>query len=385
MAKFEFLKNKLTELKNEDMLRQLVTIESLQGPVVTIEGSEKIVFCSNNYLNLATEQRVTDAVVEAVRKFGASSGASRLLSGTMKPHVELEQSFADLFGTEASLYFTSGWTANQAVITTIPQKDDIVLIDKLDHASIIDAARSGRAQFRTFKTTEKDKLEKYLADPAFERKFIVTESVFSMDGNTADLKGLVELKNAYDAILIVDEAHAVGCLGRTGAGLAEQVGVLDKIDIIVAPLGKAVAATGAIVAANKTVIDYLINKARGFIFTTAPSPGVCAGAIRAIDIIRSEPERRDRLNANAEYLRNKFRVAGLNIGDSTTYIIPVIIGSAADALSVSKRLYDKGFFVPAIRPPTVPSGSSRLRISVQAEHTKEQMDALAEALKEFVQ
>ena len=365
-------------------MRQLVTIESAQGPVVTVQGREKIVFCSNNYLNLAAEPRVTAAVVEAVRKFGTGAGASRLLSGTMKPHVELERNFADLFGTEAALFFTSGWTANQAVITTIPQKDDIVLIDKLDHASIIDAARSGRAQFRTFKTTEIDKLEKYLADPAYERKFIVTESVFSMDGNTAELKGLVELKNAYDAILIVDEAHAVGCLGRTGAGLAEQLGVLDQVDIIVAPLGKAVAATGAIVAAKKTVIDYLINKARGFIFTTAPSPGVCAGALRALDIIRSEPERRDRLSANAEYLRNKLRVAGLNIADSTTYIIPVIIGSAADALSVSKTLYDKGFFVPAIRPPTVPAGSSRLRISVQAEHTTEQMDALAGALKDLL-
>lgn len=384
MAKFEFLKNKLAELKNGDLLRQLVTIESAQGPVVTVEGREKIVFCSNNYLNLAAEPRVTAAVVEAVRKFGTGAAASRLLSGTMKPHVELERSFADLFGTEAALFFTSGWTANQAVITTIPQKDDIVLIDKLDHASIIDAARSGQAQFRTFKTTEIDKLEKYLADPAYERKFIVTESVFSMDGNTADLKGLVELKNAYDAILIVDEAHAVGCLGRTGAGLAEQLGVLDQVDIIVAPLGKAVAATGAIVAAKKTVIDYLINKARGFIFTTAPSPGVCAGALRALDIIRSEPGRRNRLGANAEYLRNKLRVAGLNIAESTTYIIPVMIGSAADALSVSKTLYDKGLFVPAIRPPTVPAGSSRLRISVQAEHTTEQMDALAEALKDLL-
>lgn len=351
---------------------------------MTIEGSEKIVFCSNNYLNLATEPRVIDAVVEAVRKFGTGAAASRLLSGTMKPHVELERSFADFFGTEAALYFTSGWTANQAVITTLGLKDDLVLIDKLDHASIIDAARSGRAQYRSFKTTEPDKLEKYLADPAYERKFIVTESVFSMDGNTADIKRLVELKNAYDAILIVDEAHAVGCLGRTGAGLAEQLGVLDEIDIIVAPLGKAFAATGAIVAAKKTVIDYLINKARGFIFTTAPSPGLCAGALRALDIIRSEPERRDRLIANADYIRNKLRDAGLNIGSSTTYIIPVIIGSAADALSISKTLYDKGFFVPAIRPPTVPAGSSRLRISIQAQHTKEQMDGLCEAIKELL-
>ncbi len=328
---------------------------------------------------------MTTAVVEAVEKFGTGAGASRLLSGTMKPHVELERSFADFFGTEAALYFTSGWTANQAVITTLGQKDDIVLIDKLDHASIIDAARSGRAQYRSFKTTEPDKLEKYLADPAYERKFIVTESVFSMDGNTADLKRLVELKNAYDAILIVDEAHSLGCLGRTGAGLAEQLGLLDEIDIIVAPLGKAVAATGAIVAAKKTVIDYMVNKARGFIFTTAPSPGVCAGALRALEIIRSEPEKRNRLTANAEYLRNKLRSAGLNTGNSTTYIIPVIIGSAADALSVSKRLYDKGFFVPAIRPPTVPAGSSRLRISVQANHTTEQMDGLCEAIKDLVQ
>jgi len=382
--KFAFLQKRLTELENTSLLRRLRCIESVQGPVVWLEGDpiEKVLFCSNNYLNLADDKRIIAAVTDAVKRYGYGATASRLISGTMTPHVEVEAAFARFFGTEAAILFPSGWTANEAVLKTIPQKGDIVLLDKFDHASIIDATRAAQAEFRTYRPDKLDRLEKLLADKKYNRKFIVTESIFSMDGNVADLARLVELKKAYNAILIVDEAHAIGCMGETGAGLAQAVGALDEVDIIVAPMGKAIAATGAIVAGPKTVIDYLVNKARPFIYTTAPSPVNCAAILAALEIVKTEPSRREKLTANTEYLRTGLNKLGLDTGKSTTHIIPVIIGPSEDTLRISNQLYDRGFFIAAIRPPTVPEGSARLRISVQSDHKTEQLDALVNALKD---
>ena len=384
MDKFAFLNEQLNELNQSNLLRSLTTIGSAQDTIVEIEGEEKIVFCSNNYLNIANAPAVIEAVKNAIDKYGYGAAASRLISGTMNPHVEVEKAFAEFFGTEAALFFTSGWTANQAVITSLPQKDDLVLLDKFDHASIIDATKACAAGFRTFRRNDFTKLEKFLASDDYERKYIITESVFSMDGDTADLKALVELKNKYDAILIIDEAHAAGCMGKTGAGLGEELGILNEIDIIIAPLGKAVAATGAIVASERIVIDYLINKARPFIYTTACPPADCAAALAALDIIRNEPQRRQQLKANADYLRAKLNEVGIDTAGSTTHIIPVIVGTAERALNIAARLYEKGFFVTAIRPPTVPRDSSRLRVSLQANHTKEQIEAFCNLLAEVM-
>ncbi len=386
MDQFAFHQEHLARLEEAGLFRRLRCIDSAQGPVVRFEGdpTDKIIFCSNNYLNLADDKRVVAAVIEAVKRYGYGSTASRLISGTMRPHVEVEAAFAEFFGTEAALLFPSGWTANEAVLKTIPQKGDIVLLDKFDHASIIDGTRAGQAEFRTYRPDKLDRLEKLLADKKYNRKFIVTESVFSMDGNRANLARLVDLKKTYDAILIVDEAHAIGCLGKTGAGLAQALGVLDEVDIIVAPLGKAIAATGGIVASNKTVIDYLINKARAFIYTTAPSPVNCGAILTALEIVKTEPVKREKLAANAEYLRARLKSLGLDTGDSTTHIIPVIIGPSKDTLRVSKELYDRGFFIAAIRPPTVPADSARLRISLQSDHTTEQLDSLVDAFGEIM-
>ena len=257
-------------------------------------------------------------------------------------------------------------------------------MDKADHASIIDAAKAGEATFRTWRRDNPDRLRKLLAGGDYRRRFIVTESVFSMDGDTADLELLVELKNEHDAILIVDEAHSAGCMGPTGAGLAEERGLLSQVDIMIAPLGKAFGAAGAMVAASRTVIDYLINRARPFIYTTAPTPVNSAAVTAALDIVRSEPQRRRMLADNATYLRNRLAESGLDIANSCSHIIPVIIGSSKDALAASEALYEKGFLLVAIRPPTVPAGSARLRISVQSRHTQEQMDALVDAIKEVI-
>ena len=386
MAKFAFLQDQLEALRAGDLLRSLRCIRSAAGTTVMVDGDSepKVNFCSNNYLNIASDRHVVQAVSEAVRQWGYGASASRLICGTMSPHVEVEERFAAFFGKEACIMFPSGWMANEAVLRTIPQKGDLVLMDKGDHASIIDAAKAGEATFRTWRRDKPDRLRKLLSGGDYRRRFIVTESVFSMDGDTADLELLVELKNEHDAILIVDEAHSAGCMGPTGAGFAEERGLLEQVDIMIAPLGKAFGAAGAMVAANRIVVDYLINRARPFIYTTAPSPVNCAAVMAGLDIVRSEPQRRRMLADNAAYLRKRLAESGLDIADSCSHIIPVIIGSSKDALAASETLHEKGFLLVAIRPPTVPAGSARLRISVQSRHTQEQMDALVDALKEVV-
>jgi 8-amino-7-oxononanoate synthase len=385
MGFLTFLKKELEHLKNDNLLRQCISIDSPQEPVVTMnDDSEKVLFCSNNYLNLANDTRIRQAVIEAVEKYGFGAAASRLICGTMSPHEQLEAEFSGFLRKESALYFPSGWTANHALLTTLPQQGDLVLIDRYDHASIIDAVKASEADFRTYRRNQPDRLEKYLADGKYNNRFIVTESVFSMDGDTANLAELVELKNKYSAILIVDEAHSLGCFGDTGAGLCEQEGILDQVDIIVAPLGKAIAATGGIIAGPKAVNDYLINKARPFIYTTAPSPVVAAAALKSLDIIQAEPNRRKRLNDNARFLRNAFTEMKLDIGNSTTQIIPVVLGDSEKALDISQKLFEAGYFISAIRPPTVPQGTARLRVSVQADHTQVQLKGLCETLEKVL-
>ena len=377
-----FLESELETLKQTDLLRQCIGIDSPQGPTVHMtDGSEKVLLCSNNYLNLANDTRVRQAVIRAVEQYGFAAAASRLICGTMQPHINLEKAFAHFLKKEAALYFPSGWTANQALLTTLPQKGDLVLIDRYDHASIIDAVKASEADFRTYRRNQPDRLERYLTEGKYNNRFIVTESVFSMDGDIAHLKGLVKLKQKYNAMLIVDEAHSLGCFGTTGAGLSEQENVLDQVDIIIAPLGKALAANGGIIAGPKSVNDYLINKARPVIYTTAPSPIVAAAALKSLEILQTESQRRKRLQNNAMFLRRAFIEMGLDIGDSTTQIIPIILGDSAKALDISRKLFEEGYFISAIRPPTVPRGTARLRVSVQADHTQKHLEGLCETLR----
>ncbi|MHC4639255.1 MAG: aminotransferase class I/II-fold pyridoxal phosphate-dependent enzyme, partial [Planctomycetota bacterium] len=267
---------------------------------------------------------------------------------------------------------------------TLPSKSDLLLLDKLDHASIIDAAKASDADFRTYRRGQLNRLEKYLTSKEYQQKFIVTESIFSMDGDAADLRELVKLKKKHNAFLIVDEAHALGCIGKNGAGLAQEAGVLKDVDIIVATMSKALGSAGGIVAGKKTLIDYLVNKARSFIYTTSPTVANCAAAISALEIIKTEPQRRVQLRINAEYVRSRLSALGLNIGNTCSHIIPVIIGDQKKTLDISKKLYEKGFYVVAIRPPTVAPGTSRLRLSIQSEHTSQQLDKLCGAFEELI-
>jgi len=380
MSNFNFLSEELSLLEQDNLLRRLLPIDSAAGVTVKVNGSEKILFCSNNYLNLAENPEIIAAAKNAMDKFGFGSASSRLISGSITPHIELEKKLAKLFGKQAALVLPTGFMTNLAVLQTIPQKGDLLLLDKLVHASIIDAAKGSQAEFRTYHRTQFDKIEKFLASNEYNRKFIVTESVFSMDGDFADLKKLVELKKKYNAYLIVDEAHAFGCLGGRGAGLAEELGLLNDVDIVVATLSKAAGCTGGFVAADKCVIDYLINKARPFIYTTAPLICNSAAGICAVDIIEKAVDKRKKLKENADYLRAKLNKLGFDTAGSTSHIIPVIIGDNEKTVKLSKRLFDEGFLVVAIRPPTVPPGTARLRISLQSDHTKTQIDALCEAI-----
>jgi len=384
MDGFEFIRRQLDELREANLVRSWRTVDSAQGPVVSIDGREMVLFCSNNYLGLAGHPATAAAVCDAVRRYGYGAAASRLVSGTMRPHIELEAELATFCQKEAALVLPSGWTANEAVLTTLPQRGDLVLLDKLDHASIIDAARASGAEFHTYRRGSLSRAEKLLASESYRQKYIVTESIFSMDGDAADIKALVELKRRYGAILVVDEAHAFGCMGPTGAGYCEAMGLLGEADIVVATMSKAFGATGGVVAAAKPVIELLVNKARPFIYTTAPSPVNCAAALANLGTIRAEPERRQRLAKNASYLRERLSAMGLDTGESCSHVVPVIIGGEKETLAASAELYKRGFFIAAIRPPTVAPGTSRLRISLQSEHTAQQLERLCSAIEELV-
>lgn len=386
MQGFEDFEQELAALEAGKLRRRLRTIVRFSGTTVrTAEEPDrpKVLFCSNNYLNLAQDARLTAAAIEAVRRWGFGSGASRLVCGTAGVHTELEEAFARWVGKERALYFPSGWSANQTILTTLPGREDLVVMDHRCHASIVEAVRSGRAPFRTYRSESDPRLERVLAESKARRKYIVTESVFSMDGDRARLEVLAELKERFGAVLIVDEAHGLGCFGPTGAGLAEEKGLLEKTDILVAPLGKAAGCAGAVAAGPAAVMEMLINRGRPLIYTTASPPACAAAALAAIGIIQSEPQRRKRLAENAAYLRRRLKEMGLDIGRTDSQIIPVMAGESETALRWASRLEAEGYFVTAIRPPTVPKGTARLRLSVQYAHTQEQMDGLCRVLAEL--
>lgn len=374
----------LAEWAKKGVLRRMRVRLSAGGRIVEINGFEKIDFSSNNYLALANHKDIITSVKDGVDKWGFGAGASRLISGNTAAHVAIEKRLAKLLGKDAALTFTSGYATNTAILNTLAKRGDMIAIDKLVHASIIDGAVSSGAKVRIFGHGRMDKLERLLKNGDYGRVFIVTDSIFSMDGNIAPLSELVALKHRYGAILMVDEAHAFGCIGPTGMGCIAEAGLADDVDIIVVTFSKALGGTGGAVVSSDTIVDYLVNRSRGFIFTTATPAVSCIAAMQALDIVEQEPQRRGRLLNNAEYLRNKLREAGLNIGSTQSYIIPVIIGSANETLRVAGELFDRGFLTPAVRPPTVAPNTSRLRISVTAEHSHDDLDRLAETLELLV-
>ncbi len=357
-------------------------MQSPQAKEIILDGKHVLNFCSNNYLGLADDERIKKAALEAVTQDGFGSGASRLVCGTMSAHVKLEEKLARLKNTESTLVFSSGYMANTGIIPALFDRQDVILSDRLNHASIIDGILLSRAKLRRYAHKDMQDLQNALKNSGgFKKRLIVTDTIFSMDGDIAPLQNIVDLARRYEAWVMVDEAHAFGVLGEHGAGLVEQEGLGNQIDIQMGTLSKAAGCFGAYAAGSKYLCEYLTNHSRSFIYTTAMPPACAAAASVAVDIITQDQARRRKVLANADDLRQGLKVLGFNTMQSTTPIIPILVKDSAKALVMSKRLLEQGIFVQAIRPPTVPVNTARLRVTVMATHTQQDLDLFLDCIK----
>ncbi|HNA84052.1 MAG: 8-amino-7-oxononanoate synthase [Nitrospira sp.] len=374
-ARAPMFEKHLQKLDDQHLLRRLRTIASATGPTVTLDGRDIILLSSNNYLGLATHPTVVNAAIEATRRYGAGAGAARLVCGTLTPHETLERTLAGFKGTEAALTFAAGYLANISVIPALIGKDGLILADRLCHASLIDGCRLSGATFRVYHHRDMNHLEQLLARrPAGRRTLIVTDGLFSMDGDIAPMKDLVQLAERYGAELYVDDAHGTGILGRTGRGTLEHCEVESRVPYHMGTLSKALGSAGGYVTGSATFIAYLVNTCRAFIYTTAPPPATAAAATAAIQVIEQEPQRRASLWRNRERLAQGLLRLGFRLAASESPILPVIIGDPDRAMKLAQALLAQGVYAPAIRPPTVPPATSRIRFTITADHTDEQID-----------
>lgn len=365
----------LDELAARHLTRRLTPLHSGVGPVVEMAGRHILLFASNDYLGLAMHPEVIQAAVEAAQRFGAGAGAARLVSGSLPPHQELETALAQFKGTEAALTYGSGYLANIGTIPALIGRGGLILADRLCHASLIDGCRLSGADFRIYRHNDTNHLQSLLAARRQTRRtLIVTDGLFSMDGDLAPLPELSRLAQEYEADLYIDDAHGTGVMGPHGRGTAEHFGLEAQIPFQMGTLGKAFGSSGAYIAGPSTLIQYLVNTSRSFIFTTAPPPSSAAAAATALQIIQREPERRTRLWANRERLFTGLTQLGFSLSPSVSPIIPILVGSAATALSFSEHLFAEGIYAPAIRPPTVPDATSRIRVTVTSEHSAGHID-----------
>ncbi len=385
----DFFQEQLDALRAQSLDRHLREITSAQGPEIEIGGRRLVNFSSNDYLGLANDPRLREAAIVAIEEFSVGAGASRLISGTQSPHVRLEHVLAKWKGTEAALCFSSGYTTALGAISALVTKNDVIVLDKLCHASLIDGAKLSGTILRVFPHNHLGKLQSHLEwarrqHPA-RRILILTESVFSMDGDRAPLREVVELKKRFDALLMLDEAHAVGVIGPNGRGLAAAENLSDDVDVQMGTLSKALGASGGYICGSRRLIEWLINRARAFIFSTAPPPAIAAAASAAIDFLASPEgeERRLLLWKRINLMRELLPVNGMNKkgGAASSAIFPWIIGDEQAALNLASALQSEGFLVPAIRYPTVAKGSARLRVTVSASHEEDPIRALCEAIK----
>jgi glycine C-acetyltransferase/8-amino-7-oxononanoate synthase len=388
---FKFFQTELNTIKSLSLYRELKAIENTDGRIITINRKDYLNFCSNNYLGLTHHPKVIQAAKKAIEKFGTGAGASRLICGTTVLHQELEERLAKFKGREAAIVFPTGYMANLGTISALVDENDTVIIDRLNHASIVDACRLSRAKLQVYPHKDMKALEKVLNKSGkYKKRLIVTDSVFSMDGDIAPLPQIVELATKYDAITMIDEAHATGVIGK-GSGIEEHFGIEGHTDIVTGTLSKALGSLGGFVCGSFELIDYLRNKARSFIYTTALPPANCAAALAALDIIEKQPEFRQKLLDNIMCFDSKL-TSHYPQPDSqlTTHnsqlspIIPIIIGDANQTMEISNKLFEKGIFVSGIRPPTVPKGESRLRVTITALHTKEDLECLASSLQALI-
>ncbi len=378
--------DQLAGIRARSLHRSLREIGSPQGNEIELVGRRLLNFSSNDYLGLANEPALAEAARDALEKYGVGAGASRLVCGTLTPHVQLEKALATFKRTEAALTFSSGHAAALGAVQSLVGKDDVIIIDKLAHACLIDAARLSQAVVRVFPHNHLGKLESHLEwareQHPESRVLIITESVFSMDGDHAPLVEIVALRTKYEAFLLVDEAHAVGVLGLHGRGLADKLGVANQIDLQMGTLGKALGVGGGYICGSRVMIELLVNRARSFIFSTAVPPMMAAAATAGVNFCASPDgdERRKALWSNIRHLEKRLRKIDPDYPVAGSAILPWIVGGEEETLLLARSLSEEGFYVPAIRYPTVARGAARLRITVNARHTAEQIDALCEAL-----
>ncbi len=373
---------RLGELERAGLYRSLRTVEGPQGPKVVLDGTEVLLLCSNNYLGLADHPRVRQAAAEAAERWGAGAGASRLISGNMALHRKLERRLAEFLGAEDALLFGAGYLANTGAVAALAGRGEVVFSDELNHASLIDGCRLSRAEVFVYRHGDLEHLDWGLRRAGDRAALIVTDSVFSMDGDVAPLQGLVARARFHGCRLMVDEAHAIGALGPGGRGAVAEAGLTEDVDVIVGTLGKALGSYGAFVCARGEVRDLLVNTARPFIFSTAPPPPAIGAALAALALLASQPGLVEHLAANAAALREALASHGLGTGPSRTQIVPVVVGEAGAAMALCERALERGVFAQAIRPPTVPEGTSRLRLSVMANHRADELRGAAGVIAE---
>ena len=374
------IEDRLAEIKSRGLYRRMRVVSGPQGPRVLLDGHPVLLLCSNNYLGLADHPRVREAAAEAAMRYGAGSGASRLISGNMTIHRRLEEQLAEFHRSEACLLLGSGYLANTGAISALTREGDVVFSDELNHASIVDGCRLSKAEAFVYDHGDVEHLEWGLREAEGRGSLIVTDGLFSMDGDLAPLEDIVELAQRYDVRVMVDDAHAIGAMGPAGRGSVAAAGLEDEVDVVVGTLGKSFGSYGAYLSCGAAIARYLVNTARTLIFSTALPPPSVAAAIAALELLREQPRRVDRLRQNARALREGLRDAGLSVPDGQTQIVPIVIGHAGDAVTASERALERGIFAQAIRPPTVPEGTSRLRLSVMASHTATELRDAARVL-----
>src|SRR5947199_2244722 len=385
----ELFEEQLEALRARSLERKLREISSAQGPEVQIAGRRLINFSSNDYLGLASDSRLREAAIGTIKEFGVGAGASRLVSGTQSPHLRLETALAKWKETEAALSFSSGYAAALGTVPALVSKDDVILLDKLCHASLIDGAKLSGAILRIFPHNHLSKLEDHLEwaqrEHAGKRILILTESVFSMDGDRAPLRELIELKKRFDALLMLDEAHAVGVIGRNGRGRAAEENLNHDVDVQMGTLSKALGASGGYICGSRILIEWLVNRGRSFIYSTARSPSMAAAALAAVELLSSAEGRARRLLLwkQINLMRELLPVNAMNKkhGDASSALVQWIAGDEQAALELSRALQKERFLVPAIRYPTVARGAARLRITVTASHEENQIRSLCQAIK----
>ncbi len=378
----ELFEDKLDRAESNGLSRKLRLVESAQGRVATIDSREVVLLGSNNYLGLAAHPAVVEAVKECVDRFGFGAGASRLVCGNMEPHAIFEREIAAFLGKPAALLFGSGYAANVGVITTLMGKGDMIFADRLCHASVIDGARYSRAQLKRYSHNNPDSLWRLISKSSCPgKKLIVTEGLFSMDGDIASLAQIARIADKTGALLMVDDAHGIGVFGPGGRGTVHAAGVEQRVDILVVTMGKALGGAGGVVAGSRSLVEGLINFSRPFVYSTAIPPSAAAAGSAALKLVASaEGDRlRETLQSNTRKIIFNLKKVGYNITSEQSQIIPVLIGSSQSVMDLQQRLLDMGVFAPAIRPPTVPAGTDRFRLSVTAAHTDADLEKVIDA------